>query len=202
MKREDQEKVDETTRGITITQVAEDIEVALLRRSETDHGGIVAEMRITMDPMRDGTATSEGVDTGIMNPLEGIDGIEKRITAGGVVSGRTRNHAAVRLVGTEAGTATAVGDKIVVTNPPLDAVLAHRKYSNLVQRVTMHHQMGTAAPMEKRLRDTTDLQLLLQLYTKPILVLNPILWKILSDPFLPIRTTRSSARGAEALTRT
>jgi hypothetical protein len=87
------------------------------------------------------------VDTGIMNPLEGIDGIEKMITAGGVVTGRTRNHAAVRLVGTEAMTATAVGGKIVMTDPLLDAVLAHRKYSSLAQRVTMHHQMGHAAPM-------------------------------------------------------
>jgi hypothetical protein len=201
MKREGQGKVDERKRGITITQVAEGIEVALLRRSKTDHGGIVAEMRITMHPMRDGIATSEGVSTGIMNPLEGIDGIEKRITAGGVVTGRTRIHAAVRLVGTEAVTATAVGDTIVMTNPLLDVALAHGKHLNPVQKVTMHHQMGPAAPIEKPLRDTTVLHLL-QLHAKPILGMNPILWKTLSDHFLPIRTTQSSVRAVEALTRT
>jgi hypothetical protein len=129
MKREGRERVNEKKREITIGPVAEPREVALLQPSEIDHDGIVAELRIIIDTMSElGIVMNEGMSAGMTNTPGGIDEIREMTTAGGVMTGRTRNRAAVRLVATEAVTDTAVGDMIALTNLLLDVVLAHANY--------------------------------------------------------------------------
>jgi hypothetical protein len=148
VKYEDQETTGEEIGKIAIARIEKELEVALLRRNETDRGGTDEETE-SMTELERGTKTAMdiGVNTGITGHLGGVHGTGIRNTLGGDVSDHTRGLPAILHTGTEVPTVIAIEDK----NVNLDILLApfpvpaHESRTNLGgQSGKMHRHMAPA----------------------------------------------------------